>query len=290
MPAYHRVVSRPSLPAPPSPMHGSEGATTPSAGNGRTRRRLSRTLSRSRWDDYRALLEHALAAQYEIVSLETFITQGGIDADRILILRHDVDQAPRSVLPMLDIERRLGLNSTWYFRWRTATPAAVRAVQDAGGQVGLHYETMTRLALTRGVPRDDAEARARLHACRELLRAEIRVFRDRFGDIRSVAAHGDTRVPAVRNGDLLRDQDPRDFGVEFDSNDAMRRHELACWLTDRSEAEGGWKDGIDPAALFGAGSSPVLCLTHPNNWTSGLRLWVARIGITAHGARDRPDF
>ncbi len=64
------------------------------------------------------------------------------EGERTLILRHDVDQCPRSVLRMLRIEVRLGLRSTWYFRWRTARPKVVRAVQRHGGEGGLHYESL----------------------------------------------------------------------------------------------------------------------------------------------------
>ena len=104
---------------------------------------------------------------------------------------------------------------------------------------------------------------------RARLREEIALFVKNFGPIRSVAAHGDTRVPAVRNGILMRDQRWTDFGVEYDANDAMRRHRLAAWLTDRSSADGGWSDDLDPDALFRDRETPILCLTHPNNWVSG---------------------
>jgi len=48
-------------------------------------------------------------------------------------------------------------------------------------------------------------------------------------------------------------------------------------LTDRSAAEGGWKDRVDPRDLLTRGVSPILCLTHPNNWASGASLWGDRV-------------
>ena len=113
----------------------------------RTRARLSRTLSRSRWREYARLLERAIGEGYTIISLEQWLRDNQQDA-RILILRHDVDQCPRAALRMLGIERRLGVHATWYFRWRTARPRVVRAVQAAGGEVGLHYESLSRAVLT----------------------------------------------------------------------------------------------------------------------------------------------
>jgi 2-polyprenyl-3-methyl-5-hydroxy-6-metoxy-1,4-benzoquinol methylase len=69
--------------------------------------------------------------------------------------------------------------------------------------------------------------------------------------------------------------------VEFDAGDALNRHQLGVWLTDRISAEGGWKDGMDPLELIRHGEDPILCLTHPNNWCSGFSLWADRLSSTA---------
>lgn len=234
-----------------------------------TRRPLSRTLAPARWGEYGRLLKAAIAGGYRIVALEEFL-DGVPDGEApILILRHDVDQHPRSALRMSDIEVALGVRSTWYFRWRTANAEVIAEIRRRGGDVGLHYETLSREAL--GAVRPSGGP-GQIPA-RERLKQEIALFAQLFGSIRSVSAHGDTRAPGIRNADLLRDQDWREYGVEYDANDAMRRHRLAAWVTDRSLAQGGWGSGLDPLALIAERSSPILCLTHPNNWVSGLELW-----------------
>jgi hypothetical protein len=250
------------------------------------RGRLSRTLAPARWAEYGRLLKAAIAADYLIVPLEEFLDGlAGDDERPVLILRHDVDQHSGSALTMSDVEVALGLRSTWYFRWRTASKPVIAEIRRRGGEVGLHYETLTRNA-RRGVSAEDDEG---MEAAREELRSEIEVFADLFGKIRSVAAHGDTRVPGVRNADLLRGQEWSEFGIDYDANDAMRSHRLAAWVTDRSAAEGGWAEGVEPHALFRRGETPILCLTHPNNWVSGLSLWADRLSGTITGRnRDYP--
>ena len=193
----------------------------------------------------------------------------------ILILRHDVDQHPRSALAMAAIEEDLGVRSSWYLRWRTAHPTVVGALKKSGFDVGLHYETLTRDALERGSsgPADEAL----VEKCRRDLRAELATFARLFGPSRSAVPHGDSRMPAVKNAELLQGQDCAAYGIEFDGNEAMRGRGLARWLTDRTAAEGRWADGMDPAELFAAGDSPILSVTHPNNWASGPSLWVDRV-------------
>jgi hypothetical protein len=253
----------------------------------RLRPRLSRTLSRARWREYGELLDAARAHGYAIVSLEDWIVGGERD-DPLLVLRHDVDQHPRSALRMAAIEERRGLRSTWYFRWRTADARAIARLRGAGHHVGFHYETLSRLVRERRLAAaDDAlvdEARAEL-------RREAAAFCARFGPMRSVCPHGDTRVPGVSNAALLRGQDPRAFGVEFDGNHAMHGRRLGHWLTDRSRAEGSWGDGVDPLALLAERRSPILCLTHPHNWVSGAALWLDRLAgghVPMTTRSDRP--
>lgn len=242
----------------------------------RLRPRLSRTLSAARWDEYRAFLASAIDSGYEVLTLEDWVDRGFSESRPTLLLRHDVDQHPAAALRMLAIEGELGVHASWYFRWRTAHPAVIGAVRASGATVGLHYESLTRLVLERGVPGPDVSA-ALLSEARRSLAAEIATFAARFGSIRSACPHGDTRVPDVRNATLLRGEDCRAYGIEFDGNDVMRGRGLSLWLTDRSAAEGRWSGEVTPADAFAARLSPVLCVVHPNNWASGPDLWRDRV-------------
>lgn len=238
--------------------------------------RLSRTLARGRDAEYRELLASARDAGYRIVALEDWALNGAAGDVLVLILRHDVDQHPRSALAMAAIEAEFGVCSTWYFRWRTADRGVVRAIRDTGASVGLHYETLSRLALERAIDSEDGIS-ALIPEARALLRREVVAFERLHGPIRGICAHGDSRIPLALNSRLMQSQDARDFGVEFDANEAMRGRGLAYWLTDRPTADRGWSGGSRPADLLAAGTSPMLCLVHPNNWVSGPSLWLDRL-------------
>ncbi len=236
--------------------------------------RLRRTFSGARFEEYDALLSRAARAGYTVVSLESWLLAAQRPS-RALILRHDVDQCPNAVAPFLEIEQSHGVTATWYFRWRTAVPRIVEAVRGAGGDVGLHYETLTRLALSRGLRAGDvddpliAEARA-------LLNIELAAFSQRFGPTRSACPHGDTRAPGVLNRLLLEGQDATAYGLLLDGNAAIKEAAPAVWATDRTSVAGRWKEGADPLSAIDAGAEPILLLTHPNNWCSGRQLWSDR--------------
>jgi hypothetical protein len=251
-------------------------------------RRLARTLAGSRWAEYRKLLTTALGLGYELVSLESWLAEPGRTGSADLIaLRHDVDQYPASALRMAAIEQELGVRSTWYFRWRTAHPAVVKRIREAGHDVGLHYESLTRELLRRGLGAHDAEAL--VPEARRLLREELTAFAERHGPTRSTCPHGDTRLPGVHNGVLLRGEDLARYGVRWDANAAVGGMQLDVWLTDRSSAEGRWKDALDPVDLLVDRRSPILAVVHPNNWTSGVALWSDRLAPGRYGTARTDD-
>ncbi len=264
------------------------------SGPARVRSRFSRTLSRSRWPEYERFLRSARENGYRSVSLEDWVAEGlPMEGEPTLILRHDVDQHPRSALRMAAIETKLGLRSSWYFRWRTAHPAVVEKIKRDGFQVGLHYETLTRVSLERALHEEPSEEL--IASCRETLRSEIAEFERLFGPCRSAVPHGDSRIPEVHNALLLKDEDCSAYGIEYDGNEVMRGSDLACWLTDRIAAEGGWMEGLDPLEMFARKASPILTVTHPNNWASGPSLWIDRmLGVAlpsrpvADGRASRP--
>jgi hypothetical protein len=246
------------------------------SGPARVRPRFSRTFSRPRWPEYERFLRSAQENGYRISSLEDWVADGlPVEGRPTLILRHDVDQHPRSALRMAAIESRLGLRSSWYFRWRTAHPRVVEKIKGDGFQVGLHYETLTRVALERGLHEEPSEEL--IASCRQTLRDELAEFERLFGPCRSAIPHGDSRIPEVHNALLLKDQDCSAYGIEYDGNEVMRGTDLACWLTDRIAAEGGWMEGLDPLEMFATKASPILTVTHPNNWSSGPSLWIDRM-------------
>ena len=179
------------------------------------RYRLARTLSRARWGQYRRLLLAAIRAGYRVVPLERWVLEPDSGTEPVIVLRHDVDQHPRTALRMARIECDLGLRSTYYFRWRTADGRVIARLQEWGFEVGLHYETLTRAAL-RGAT--DYRDPALLARCREELAREVRAFADLHGELRSVCPHGDSRVPGASNAVLLADGDPSSFGIAFASS------------------------------------------------------------------------
>jgi hypothetical protein len=61
------------------------------------------------------------------------------------MIRHDVDRKPLNALKMAELEKEMGLRTTYYFRTKANTfkPAIIRAIADMGHEVGYHYENLS---------------------------------------------------------------------------------------------------------------------------------------------------
>jgi len=90
---------------------------------------------------YRQLLQSAMDAGYQTVSFEDY-QAGKSVAEKVLILRHDVDRLPGQSLQMAELENELGAKGTYYFRVarESFNPAIIQKIAALGHEIGYHYE------------------------------------------------------------------------------------------------------------------------------------------------------
>ena len=63
-----------------------------------------------------------------------------------IILRHDVDRPPNNVLSIAELERKMGIKSTYFFRVkpRLFKPEIISKVMSLGHEIGYHYEVLDK--------------------------------------------------------------------------------------------------------------------------------------------------
>jgi hypothetical protein len=97
---------------------------------------------------YEQTLRKAVELGYQFPTVSQ-LKDGFAKYPKFLLLRHDIDSSPRYALQMARLERRLGVQSSFYILMHSLhyNPAAsphwdaLREIVDMGFEVGLHYET-----------------------------------------------------------------------------------------------------------------------------------------------------
>ncbi len=224
-----------------------------------------------RWREYEGYLRQAMNLGYTIVSLETWLADPHGVQGKTLILRHDVEMYPEGARHMSGIERRLGLTSTFYFRWYAFDPAIVARIRSNGSQVGLHYETLTRYAIEHHLNSPEQITPGVMAECRGTLREEVACFKSLIGVCNTVVAHGDQRTYAIgrNNADLLDGQPYQEYGVIHDPDHAAALPLIDRWVSDGEGAPVYWSSGVSLSQAFAQGHRVILLNTHPHHWALG---------------------
>jgi len=125
-------------------------------------------------DKYRLLL-YALDG-YKIYTVRRYLEEK--PSEGFVILRHDVDRIPMNAQKMADLERELGIQSTYYFRYTRGTfrKDIIKTISSMGHEIGYHYETLSK---TNG----DYEKAIKL------FQLELSEFR-KICNVRTISMHG----------------------------------------------------------------------------------------------------
>jgi len=120
--------------------------------------------------------------------------------DSKIILRHDVDRKPKNALRMAELEHRLGIKATYYFR---CVPASfdvdiIHRVSQMGHEVGYHYEVMSK-------------ANGDVQKARDIFQEDLERLRS-ICDIKTACMHG-SPSSEQNNIDFWNHANLSDFGL-----------------------------------------------------------------------------
>lgn len=228
-------------------------------------------LQGSRLGAYRGLLEAALGAGYRVTSVGGLwrrITAGELDpARRYLALRHDVDTDPATARAMWEIDRELGIETSYFFRLSTLDVDLMTDIAADGSEASYHYEELATVAKRLGL-RDRTAALVHLPEAKDRFAENLGRLRQATGlPLSVVASHGDfvNRHLGLPNWVLLDDTAlRRRLAIELETYDAALLAHLPSRHAD-GPPPARWSP-VDPAVPIGAGEPVVSVLVHPRHW------------------------
>lgn len=235
------------------------------------RRAYSDFLRSDRLPAFAGLIHSLLDHGYVVCSVLDFwqlLQQGGVHCDtKYVVLRHDVDTDPATARRMWELERRLGVRSTYYFRNSTLDIPLMRDIQRSGSEASYHYEELATVAKQRGLIRREEVVAAMPHL-RDLFRQNLKRLRQVTGlPMLTVASHGDfvNRKLGIPNHLLLQDDQLRcELNIVLEAYDAAFMQHMTSRCSD-SAFPGPW-DSRDPQDSIDRGEPRMHILIHPRQW------------------------
>lgn len=228
-------------------------------------------------DKYLHVVDTALEAGYTTATMNKF--HSGVNAEKLLAIRHDVDRKPQNALSMAQAEAKRDVQASYYFRSVPAShnPDIIKAIRDLGHEIGYHYEDW-HLAKY-----DPAEADA-------LFRKHLARLKT-FANIKTICMHG-SPLSSRNNLEFWEHFSPSDYDV-YDCIIDMN-YENTFYITDagrtwgqttanlRDEAPGAAiipdiDSSDDLIAAIKTGNYPHIVIgCHPERWASETQDWVGQ--------------
>ena len=222
-----------------------------------------------RLSEYRQLLSRILQHGYRFMIMADFaysVRAGTPPEGKVALLRVDVDSDPRGAGRMFEVERELGVRSTYYFRLSTIDGELIAAMIRDGTEVGYHFEETSTLARRRAI-----RSAADVERCRDILRDHFRenvaLFGKRAGVTpRTVAAHGDflNRKLGISNNFFIDGTLLDELGIVAEAYQKWLVSRVSARIADRPPPQN-WQPRPPEEVLK---SSPVVLslVIHPRQW------------------------
>jgi hypothetical protein len=228
----------------------------------------------SRLGKYEELLSLAIDGGYmqtSVRSLFQLILDGRELPDKFLVHRHDIDTDTDTARSLFEIEKRLNVKSSFYFRLKTLDIDFMREIEEYGSEASYHYEEIATFAKRNGI-RTSADVRAKLPEIRFEFSNNFHAIERQLGrKLTTVASHGDfaNRRLNFANTEILACRDLREYcGIACEAYDSKLMDVFDTYISDKP-----YPRYFSPMSPFQAlkEKSRICLLTHPRQWRTHWR-------------------
>jgi len=237
-------------------------------------------IQKSRLEYYENLIKYALDSGYILTSLSDWFENSFYPNEKVFLLRHDVDSDYKGALKMYQIEKKIGVKSSFYFRWKTANKKIMKEIYDNGFEVSLHYETLATYSINNNILKPEKITEKVLKECFDILKDEIEKFEKTYWKTKTICSHGHKRNRrlGIPNWKILENVDRTTLDIYFETYDQNIRNKFNQYISDSSIINNhNWKYGMTPEEAINNRLNVICLLTHPNHWNYSFRKNIIRL-------------
>lgn len=199
---------------------------------------------KSRLDEYEQLLKKFLNNNYQFIMIKDYdkMNKNG----KYIIIRHDIDSDLKIAKKMFEIEKKLNIKSTFYFRLSTFDNKLIEDINKYGSEVGYHFEEIANFC-KENKNISSSFVFDNLDEIKKTFINNVKKFENETNSkLYSVAAHGDfvNRKINVYNSILMDEKVRKDINVDIEAYDIEKNLDFrTCdcmypkfWLNDPNTA------------------------------------------------------
>ena len=218
---------------------------------------------RNRYDEYENFLKEILRKNFLFIKVSDFDKTK--NNQKSVILRHDIDNDVHIAKKMFDIEKKLHIKSTYYFRWKTLDLSFINDLLLYGNEIGYHYEEIADFAKKNHIKTQE-EILTRLTFIQDIFIQNMKKFEEVTKiKLTSISSHGDwiNRKLNISNIELIDNNIKSKLGLKYEA------YEIEPYLDFRL-ADRQYPEFWYPSSPYEISSKDYLglILVHPRRWNS----------------------
>jgi len=216
-----------------------------------------------------------LQERHNLVSVAKFLTE---KKENLAIIRHDIDKKPLNALKIAEIEKDLGIQSTFYFRTEPEVfnIDIMKKIHSMGHEIGYHYEVLDK-------------ANGDINKAITFFEQDLSLFPF---NIQTICMHGNPLTPWV-NKDMWRDFNFKKYGIIGEAylsinfsdlyyfSDTGRSWDGRFSVKDHSDAHDAKSEKIVSTEklkeFIRQNNGNYYIVTHPQRWNDKLIPWITEL-------------
>jgi hypothetical protein len=228
----------------------------------------------SRFDIYDNLLNTALNNSYIHLSLIEFyfmIKNDKIDSSKkYFIHRHDIDTDSLKAHVFFEIEKKLQIKSSYFFRLSTLDYDLMKEINEYGSEASYHFEELAQYGKDKNIKSKDLIIQ-NLDNIREIFKKNFLSIENNLDyKMKSVVSHGDfvNRKLGLTNSILINSDIRKQLKIEVEGYDDILLKNYSIKLADRPYPV--FFSPISPFEAIRKNYKIIFLLTHPRHWDTNL--------------------
>lgn len=235
-------------------------------------------LLNNRLSTYKKYILEAKKNGYKICSLQEYWNERD-NVDKHFILRHDVDDLIPATRKMFEIEKKLGVHATYYFRWSTIDKDLINDMLNSGFEVGLHYETVATYIREHQI-RDKNDLS--ISEMQSVLKKEIQNFKSNYNsEMVSCCSHGakENIELDISSNILLEDVEYSEYDILFEAYDKNMyvKGKIYHIMDGNIRNNFGFSYKSNPLKGMQENCQNIVFLAHPIHWKFDIISWFVNI-------------